>query len=354
MDKAGKTRGADPRGRSEVTISDVARAVGVSSMTVSRVVNNAPNVRSGTRDAVAAAIRDLGYAPNLAARNLARAQTVKLGAIYSNPSAGFLGEFLVGLLDVTHGEGVPLNLVQCGDGEAAERSAIAQLLQGGATGVVLPPPHSESAVVRATLAEFGVPIAVVAAGRPPADAICVRVDDRRAACEMMQHLIAYGHRRIGVIGGPPDQTSSAERLIGVKVAAQGSPDVDLSLIDGLFDYGSGLRGAEALLAQPMPPTAIFAFNDDMAAATISVAHRRGLDVPRDLTVVGFDDTMLARALWPQLTTVRQPVRVMSARAAALLIARLRSAGAQPALGGDEVLAFTLVERGSSAPPRSKA
>lgn len=348
MDRAA----GEARNRCDVTISDVARRAGVSPMTVSRVVNDAPNVKDATRAAVTAAIRELGYAPNLAARNLARARKVKLGAVYSNPSAGFLGEFLVGVLDATGREGVPLSLVQCDDGEAAERSAVARLLEGGATGVVLPPPHSESATIRAALAEAGVCIAVVAAGRPPADAICVRVDDRRAAYEMTRRLTACGHRRIGVIGGPPDQTSSDERLLGAKAAVEAVADALLNVADGRFDYRSGLRGAEVLLGGSAPPTAIFAFNDDMAAAAISVAHRRGLDVPRDLTVVGFDDTALAMTLWPPLTTVRQPVRAMANRAAALLIARLRSDGAAASKGCDEVLPFTLVERGSVASPRS--
>ncbi len=346
--EGGRRSGGPP---SDATIADVARRAGVSPMTVSRVVNKAANVRSGTREAVAEAIRELGYAPNLAARNLARAHTIKLGAVHSNPSSGFLGEFLVGLLDAAGGEGAPLGLVQCGDGEAAERSAVAQLLEGGARAVVLPPPHSESAVIRTALAQAGVAVGVVAAGRPAPGAVCLRIDDRRAAREMMLRLMGWGHRRIGVIGGPPDQTSSDERLIGVRAAAQGAADVRLTIADGRFDYLSGLRGAEALLAMEAPPTAIFAFNDDMAAAAISLAHRRGLDVPRDLTVVGFDDTALAVTLWPPLTTVRQPVRAMASRAAALLIAHLRSAA--PALAGhDEILPFTLVERGSTAPART--
>lgn len=344
------------RGRSMVTISDVALRAGVSPMTVSRVVNEEPNVRHSTREAVTAAIRELNYAPNIAARSLAKAEAVRLGVIYSNPSAAFLSEFLVGVLDETQGEGAQVVLVRCEDGEGAEMDAVRRLVEAGATGVVLPPPHSESEVVRAALARAGVAAAVVAAGRPPPDAICVRVDDRRAAYDMGVYLLELGHRRIGLIGGAPNQTSSGERLAGLRAALAEVGGARLVQAQGLFDYPSGLAAAEALLDSSDPPTAIFAANDDMAAAAVSVAHRRGLDVPRDLTVVGFDDTPTAVTLWPPLTTVRQPVRAMAARAVELLLRRLRARGGAVEDGefADQVLPHALVERQSAAPPPRSA
>ena len=331
-----------------VKISDVARRAGVSPMTVSRVINDGPNVRTSTRERVLSAIDELNYTPNLAARSLAKAREIRLGVIYSNPSAGFLSEFLVGVLDETQREGVRITLVRCDDGEAAELAAVRTLIRDGATGVILPPPHSESAALQAALAQEGAPVAVVAAGRPPAGAICVRVDDRGAAYDMTRHLLRLGHRRLGVVGGHPNQTASPERLAGVRSALDESAGAVLAVEEGLFDYASGLRAAETLLDREPRPTAIFALNDDMAAAVISVAHRRGLDVPRDLTVVGFDDTTVAMTLWPPLTTIRQPVRAMASRAAELLIRRIR--GASEAGESDEVFAHVLVERGSAAVP----
>jgi LacI family transcriptional regulator len=141
---------------------------------------------------------------------------------------------------------------------------------------------------------------------------------------MTRHLLELGHRRIGFIVGNPDQTASAERLEGARAAVAMVKGAELVVVPGAFTYASGLRAAEQLLDADRPPTAIFASNDDMAAAAVSVAHRRHLDVPRDLTVVGFDDTTVATTLWPPLTTVRQPVRQMAAVALDRLIRVLRS------------------------------
>jgi LacI family transcriptional regulator len=265
-------------------------------MTVSRVIHNRATVREETRDAVLAAIRELNYEPNLAARNLVMAGELRIGVIYSNPSAAFMSDFVM-------------------------------------------------------LRAANLPVAVVAAGRPPADAISVRIDDRQASQAMTQHLLGLGHRRIGFIAGNPDQTASAERLEGARAAIAAVAGAELVLAQGAFTYGSGLRAAEGLLASDAPPTAIFASNDDMAAAVVSVAHRRHLDVPSDLTVVGFDDTTVATTLWPPLTTIRQPVRQMAAVALDRLIRALRSADPLAEPYADQVLDHALIERQSTAPPR---
>ena len=332
-----------------VTISDVASRAGVSPMTVSRVINNGPNVRNSTRDAVNVAIRELSYAPNIAARSLAKAEDVRLGVIYSNPSAAFLSEFLVGVLDETQGQGALVSLVRCEDGEAAELEAVRRLVDGGATGVVLMPPHSESEVVRHAIAKAGVAAASVAASRPSPGMTCVRIDDRSAAYDMGRHLLQLGHRRIGLIGGAPNQSSSPERRLGLQQAVDETDGAEIVFAQGRFDYASGLEAAETLLDAPRRPTAIFAMNDDMAAAVVSVAHRRGLDVPRDVSVVGFDDMPTALTLWPPLTTIRQPVREMAAYAVRLLIQRLRGRGDEADVA-DRVLPYVLVERQSAAPP----
>ncbi|THD81708.1 MAG: LacI family DNA-binding transcriptional regulator [Phenylobacterium sp.] len=341
--------------RSVVTINDVAALAGVSPMTVSRVVNAEKNVRPAKREAVLAAVRQLNYAPNLAARSLAKAEETKIGVIYNNPSAAYLSEFLVGMLDETAGKGAQLVLVKCeAVDEPAERKAVALLLAASVTGVVLPPPLSESDVVRDILKAAGVATVAVATGKARGDLSCVRVDDNRAAFEMTQRLLELGHRRIGFITGHPNQTASAERLQGFRQAMAGAPDAQSQVVQGYFSFASGLTAAEELLDGPLPLTAIFASNDDMAAAAVSVAHRRGLDVPRDLTVVGFDDTAVATTLWPPLTTVRQPVSAMAAAAIDLLLTEIRARkdGAPPR-PVDRVTPHTLIERQSSGPaPRA--
>ncbi len=320
-------------------------------MTVSRVIHGDPAVRDSTRQAVHAAIRELGYEPNLTARNLAGAGEVRIGVIYSNPSAAFMSDFLVGVFEEATGAGVRLILTKGEDGVAPTAADIERMLDTGVQGVVLAPPLGESAMVRDMLRAARLPVAVVAAGRPPADAINVRIDDRQAAYAMARHLLDLGHRHIGFIVGNPNQSASAERLEGCLAAIGEVEGAELVRAQGAFSYASGLRAAEELLDAADPPTAVFASNDDMAAATVSVAHRRHLDVPRDLTVVGFDDTTVATTLWPPLTTVRQPVRQMAAVALDRLRRVLRSA---EGVGGDHVLPHALIERESTAPPRARA
>ena len=324
---------------------------GVSRMTVSRVINDGASVREATRNAVLAAIRELHYAPNLAARNLVMAGELRIAVIYSNPSAAFMSDFLIGVFEEATSAGARLILVRGENGQIPAPQELRRLLGSGVHGVVLAPPLGESAVVRDILRAADLPVAVVAAGRPPIDAISVRIDDRQASQAMARHLLDLGHRRIGFIAGNPDQTASAERVEGARAAIAAVEGAELVLAQGAFTYGSGLRAAERLLDADPPPTAIFASNDDMAAAAVSVAHRRHLDVPGDLTVVGFDDTTVATTLWPPLTTIRQPVRQMAAVALDRLIRALRSADPLAEPYADQVLDHALIERQSTAPPR---
>jgi LacI family transcriptional regulator len=345
-----------PRRRhSAPTISDVAQRAGVSQMTVSRVINGEANVRPSTREVVNEAISALRYAPNPAARSLAGAGQLRIALLYSNPSAGFLSEYLIGALEQAARSDVQLIVEKCDHGEH-EVEVTRHLIERGIDGVVLPPPLGESAAVLELLTENAVPTVLVATGRPPADMLTVTIDNRQAAQTMTAHLLGLGHRRIGFICGDPDQSDSELRLAGFRaaMAAEGC-NVDSALIArGLYTYRSGLDAAETLLNRSDPPTAIFASNDDMAAATVAVAHRRGLDVPRDLTVCGFDDTTLSTAIWPELTTVRQPIADMSRAAIDMLIATVRQTSSAPE--GEErhrLMDFALVRRESDASPQSK-
>src|SRR5439155_10281379 len=186
------------------------------------------------------------------------------------------------------------------------------------------------------------------------NALNVRIDDFSAAHEMTDYLVELGHRRIGLITGNPEHIASKERERGFSaaVAAAGLRDDDVCVEQGLFTFRSGLEAAEKLLDRERPPTAIFASNDDMAAAVVSVAHRRGLQVPGDLTVVGFDDTSPATTVWPELTTIRQPVSAMAAAALELLLTdvRNRRRGGE-GLSQEVVLQHEMIIRESSGPPR---
>jgi LacI family transcriptional regulator len=335
---------------SAVTIHEVARHASVSPMTVSRVINGESNVRDSTRATVMEAVRVLNYRPNPAARVLAGARDTRIAIIYSNPSASYLSEMLVGALDGSHRTASQLVLDRWDNLKPAAEKAAAQRLSEGIAGVILPPPLCESLAIAAAFAAEGVPVVALATGRARDDVACVRIDDFHAAREMTLHLIAQGHSRIAFIKGQPTQTASAQRLAGFEAAMEESNlEVDPSLVvQGFFSYKSGLEAAEKLLARKRIPTAIFASNDDMAAAAVSVAHRRGLDVPDDLSVVGFDDTAPATTVWPELTTIRQPVAAMATAALDLLLSELRSKrhGLAP-VPAERVLEHELVIRESS-------
>jgi LacI family transcriptional regulator len=196
------------------------------------------------------------------------------------------------------------------------------------------------------LRDVKLPIAAVGAYQVPG-ATCVRIDDRRAAYEMTRHLLDLGHRRLGFILGNPDQAASAERMAGFYAAVREAEDVEVHVAQGDFSYSSGLGAAEKLLDGSSPSTAIFASNDDMAAAVVSVAHRRHLDVPEELTVVGFDDTSAAVTLWPPLTTVRQPLRLLAAEALTVVTAS-GAAGARRIARRDRIMEHSIVKRQSTA------
>jgi LacI family transcriptional regulator len=342
------------RRRTAPTIGDVAKRAGVSPMTVSRVINGEANVRDTTRETVNAAIAALNYSPNPAARSLAGAAQVRIGILYSNPSAAYLSEFLVGGLDQASRSDAQIVVEKCEIGDH-ELEAARHLLAGGIDGIILPPPICDSLPVLKVLQEAGIPTVVVASGRPPEKMLAVTIDDLDAARAMTRHLMALGHQRIGFVTGNPNQTGSALRLRGYQAALEEAGlSADPALIaPGLYTYRSGLDAADQLLDLTEPPTAIFAANDDMAAAVVAAAHRRGLDVPGDLSVCGFDDTALATAIWPELTTIHQPIASMSRASVELLIAAIRQKTRARTPGPHLVLDYTLIRRQSDAPPRRR-
>ncbi|AVR95935.1 LacI family DNA-binding transcriptional regulator [Pseudoduganella armeniaca] len=353
--KPGKARSADGDKPGVPTMSDVARLAGVSPMTVSRVMNGDPNVRQSTRRKVDEAVAALNYVPNQAARRLAGARAIRVGFLYSNPSAGYLSEFLVGLLNQASLHNVQLVVENC-EGERAWEVQTRRLIDNGVDGIILPPPLCDTPGLIDLIDSAGMPAVTVACGQPDERVGAVSIDDYQAAYDMTCHLIALGHQRIGFIVGHPNQTASGRRLAGFKaaIAAKGAESAPELLVQGMFTYRSGLDAAEILLGLEQRPTAIFASNDDMAAATVAIAHRLGLDVPGDLTVAGFDDTALATTIWPELTTVRQPITQMAETAVQFLVRHIRGRRE----GADEgpqhlVMDFALIRRQSDAAPRRR-
>ncbi|WP_298160092.1 LacI family DNA-binding transcriptional regulator [Brevundimonas sp.] len=303
------------------TIGDVARLSGVSPMTVSRVINDSERVRPETRARVEAVIAQMGYAPDPAARILARAGAGRIGLLYANPSNAYLAEVLAGALSGARAAGLLLMIEPSQAGNpTAERLAVSRLAAGGAQGLIVPPPLGESITTLDAIARSGLRAVVLAAPSRSADVVSLRVDDEAAAREMVEHLISLGHRHIGFIEGRGDQSASAERRRGAEQAVAASPGAGLTVAAGDFTYRSGLEAGRQLLALKDRPTAIFASNDDMASGALAAVHGAGLDAPGDISVAGFDDTYIAANSWPTLTTIRQPAADM-AHEAAIRLAR---------------------------------
>jgi LacI family transcriptional regulator len=337
------------------TIADVARDSGFSPMTVSRVINGEKNVREATRKAIFDAIEKLSYSPNLAARSLAGAEQIRIAMLYGNPSAAYLSRLLVGTLEQARKSHVQLIIQQC-ENELDIEDVFNDVIESGVDGVVLSPPLCDSHKVLELIESTDVACVVVANWSPPGKMSVVRIDDVEAASAMTRHLIGLGHQRIGFIKGNPEQKASMQRLEGFELAmAEADLSIDPALIvHGMFTYRSGLSAADALLGLENPPTAIFASNDDMAAAVITVAHRRHLDVPGDLTVCGFDDTDFALSIWPELTTIHQPIADMSRTAVEILVNRIRDQRAgRAAKREDRLLDFTFIRRESDGLPSSR-
>ena len=228
----------------------------------------------------------------------------------------------------------------------------ADRLAGHVDGVILPAPLCDSEDALKTVVSAGIPAVLVTSGRPAPGFSAVSINDFEAAREMTRHLLALGHRRIAFINGHPGHTASGQRFRGfMEGMTEAGVEVSADQVaQGFFTYRSGLEAAEKLLGNGFNPTAVFACNDDMAAATIAVAHRKGLDVPGDIAIAGFDDTPLATMIWPELTTVHRPIADMAREAVRLLIEQVRAkrSGKQP-VTEHRLMKYTLVKRESSGP-----
>jgi LacI family transcriptional regulator len=331
-----------------VTLHDVAKLAGVSPMTVSRFLDGSREVRNSTQ--VQAAVKALGYSPNTAARNLASAGAIKLGLLYGNPSATFTSEFLIDLLENTRRIGCQLLIEKCTALRRA-RAGATKLIAERVDGVILPTPLCDSPTLLAQLQEARMPIIAVGTGRKLQQGLSLRIDNVGAAEQMTQHLLSLGHRDIGFILGHPRQIDTAQRYEGFAKAleAAGAQVLAKRIKQGQYTFRSGFNAASQLLKTKDRPTAIFASNDDMAAGALAAAHRMKLEVPRDLSIVGFDDTPLASTIWPSLTTIRQPVDKLTRLAVQLLIEDIRRRRqGKPSLQRQELVKLTLVRRESTS------
>jgi LacI family transcriptional regulator len=340
-----KLPGAGDAMSSRPTIKEVSKIAGVSFKTVSRVLNNEKHVSEATRRRVEEAVARLNFRPSHAARTLAGRRSFSVALLYDNPSPYYVYHMQHGAQQRCVELGFRL-LHQPVDIQAED--FVAQVLalvdEAHLDGVIISPPVTELVELIEALDRRGIPYVRIAPGAQPHVGLSATMDDVAAACELIEHLLGLGHRAIAFISGPASHVSSRQRLEGYRAAleAHGVPfDSDL-VVPGDYSFASGREAARTLLARAARPTAIFAGNDDMAAGALAVAHELNIPVPGKLSIAGFDDTDLASAVWPPLTTIRQPVRELAYAAADLML------GGRPQ--GDSVtLGHALIIRSSTGP-----
>lgn len=330
---------------SRPNIRDVAARAGVAVKTVSRVLNGHPYVSAALKARIEAAVAELDFRPSIAARILSGAKSGQVALIYDNHSPHYMFQIQNGCWEVCNEAGIrllgqPVDIADPHVGDQV-RGLVGET---HVDGIILSSPVTDCDAVLRVLEGMDVPFVRISPGTDHALTSSVFMDDTQAADDMTAHLAAAGHRRIGFIKGNASHMASGERLTGYARALDrcGIAFDPLLVVDGAFDFDSGVAGGRALLDLPEPPTAIFAANDDMAAGVLAVAHDRGIAVPGALSVAGFDDTPLARSVWPPLTTIRQPIADLARTATRILIAGGAIAHIR--------LPHELVERASVAPP----
>ncbi|MBQ4888591.1 LacI family transcriptional regulator [Shewanella sp. UCD-FRSSP16_17] len=314
----------------KVTINDVAKHAGVSIKTVSRVTNKESSVRQATIDKVNAAINELNYQPNLAARNLASTKSYVIGFIYDNPNAYYIIDMQNGILSACQDKGYELLIHPCDAKSADICDELTKMVKHSRlSGLVLTPPMSEDPTILAALDEIDANyVRIIAGEKACADnGLAVLVNDKHGALEITQHLIDIGHTEIGFLSGDQHHESTKERLSGFKSALkqnQLSVNTDW-VLDGQYSFESGVENANKLINLSQRPTAIVACNDEIAAGALFAARLAGLDIPKDLSIVGFEDSPFSRQTWPKLTTVHQPNVKIAKVATELLIANSKEA-----------------------------
>lgn len=348
------------RRRNMVTIREVAEDAGVSLQTVSRVINDGPNVRPQMRDKVQASIERLGYVPSLAAQRMSGSRSYLMLAINDRErtlsdwrerqGTDWVDQMLLGgiLTCAKHGYRMMVELVDTRS-EHVERELGATLAALQPDGVILTPPHSENRQIIRLLSQQGIAFARIGA-TDEGPGLRLTMGDENAAYEATKRLIELGHTRIGMLAGPPEYSLSGWRKTGWERAMS---DHDLTY-EGLcesgdFGYESGTVSTRALLDRDPGITAIIGSSDQMTLAALAVARDRGLHVPRDLSLVSFDNTPIVRFSQPPLTAVDQPI----AETVSIAVEQLIQMGSSLQTTGVTDVEAKLVERASTGPaPRS--
>ncbi|MGB9777063.1 MAG: LacI family DNA-binding transcriptional regulator [Anaerolineae bacterium] len=331
------------------TIQDVARRAGVSRQTVSRVLNNKGEVRPETRQRVLAAIEELNYRPNAVARSMVRGHTCTLGCIAPTLTDFTFASIIEGAQAEARCRGYFI-LTGSAPTEQEVESLLEEFLHRQVDGLMVFNPYADGRFRHLRpLMESGIPI-VYLGNTPRGEPVSsVRCDDQDGGFRATRYLLELGHTAIATVTGPSNEECVGDRLNGYRRALEesGLSADDRMVVRGDWSALSGYRAVRFLLEASMTFTAVFAQNDQMAVGAIRALEEAGLQVPRDVSVIGFDDIPLASYFDPPLTTLRQPMAELGAHAARLLIAAIREPGLSPE---QVLLPARIVERASCAPP----
>jgi LacI family transcriptional regulator len=332
--------------------------------TVSRVLNSEPYVNETTRKLVLGAAAELGYAPNPSARNLARGVSHVIGLAYATAVDGssaaiphYSQGIQAGTLAACQHRDYGVLLFPCArDNPRPADDIVRQALARRVRGLIVAAPVCNLPGVLPALQASQIPYVCVSPDNAEEDAGNVSINDRQAARSMTGHILALGHRRIAFVRGPQLSRDTDERLAGYREAMQEAGVVvdPRWIVTGNHMFESGVACGHQLLALSPRPTAVFASNDDMAAGVMHAAYASGLALPADLSVAGFDDSDIARTIWPPLTTVHQPLLEMAAAAVDALISKVRKPAERETQSRlkNTVFQCNLVFRGSVVPRAS--
>ncbi|MDI7775392.1 LacI family DNA-binding transcriptional regulator [Asticcacaulis sp. EMRT-3] len=341
------------------TIDDVAALSGVARATVSRVLNGGPNVREEVRVRVLQAVDKLQYKVNMQARYLAGGRTQMLAMVYasdldSQPNSFYHAGLELGALRACSERGFQLLMHTINQHSLNKSQKILDVFDSRrCDGLILTPPFSDDLSLLHELQKRKAPVVCIAPGyEAQAAAAGVGIDDEVAGYEITRYMLSLGHRNMGFIKGLEGHLSAEERYTGFRRALKeaGLDDNSVPTARGNFSFRSGVETTARLLALPNRPTALICANDDMAVGALFTAHKLGLEVPKHLSVSGFDDTPVSEIIWPPLTTVHQPLKEIGARAVALVLDQINGARSSTPPGAHrlEVVAHRVVMRESAA------
>src|SRR6266540_6761470 len=312
-----------------VTIKDVARLSGVSSMTVSRVINESERVRPETRQRVEQAIAELGYVPSRLARGLSRQRTGTLAVIVPDVANPFFTMIVRAAEEVARRADYRVILCDTRADLSVERDAVEELIAHRVEGILIAPVNNRSSAHLRRLDRFGVPSVLVDRTLPGVDCDAVVGDSVGGARQLVEHLIALGHRRIGLIVESDEVSTARDRRQGYEAALEsaGIPlDPALVAVDTAADPRGGYAGMRRLLELEERPTAVFTVNNLVALGAIEAVRAAGLEVPDDVALVCFDDIEYASRLYPFLTAMEQPAEMFGTLATQLPLDRLQGRG----------------------------